>query len=188
MIRLLGNVLLWVGIAGGTISLFANLLTPLDMADWAWSIVQAWQDATPGLWSAPVARVVEIPNSLVPALNVGAFLLLTAIGVRVLDGRRIERAVLSIKSHQLVSAGAALVTIGYIVVAAPSQSANSGAAPADGPLIVFLAAASASFSPAIVGPGNLIKRRWLMLAGVGILIALNEATKVAIALTGSAAS
>src|SRR5262245_59621788 len=44
MVKLLGIVLLWSGIIAGAISLFASLLTPLDMADWAWTIVQCWQD------------------------------------------------------------------------------------------------------------------------------------------------
>jgi hypothetical protein len=71
------------------------------------------------------------------------------------------------------SAGVVLLTVGYMVVAAPSQATSSGGAQADRPLVVFLAAAAASFSPAIAGPGDLIRRLWFMLAGVGILIALN---------------
>jgi hypothetical protein len=44
-------------------------------------------------------------------------------------------------------------------------------------LAIFLAAAAASFSPVIVGRGNLIKRLWFILAVVVIPMVLNELTK-----------
>jgi hypothetical protein len=36
---LFGLALIAIGVATGSISLFANLLTPPHMADWAWSLV-----------------------------------------------------------------------------------------------------------------------------------------------------
>lgn len=45
-----GLTLMWLGIVGAAITLFANLLAPLDMADWAWWIVQIWQEATQEGW------------------------------------------------------------------------------------------------------------------------------------------
>ena len=81
-----GLALTWIGIAGGSITLFANLLAPPDMADWAWSLVAPWQEWTPEFWDWFAARLgLALPSSLVAPLNVAAALLLTAIGVRVCD-------------------------------------------------------------------------------------------------------
>lgn len=176
--KIAGLTLMWLGMVGAVITLFANLLAPLDMADWAWWIVGNWQESTPAFWDLPAARVgLEVPSLLVPPLNVAAFLVLTAIGVRMRDHSSQKPALVNAPSYHLVGGIVVLFAIGYIVVSGPSQSSGTGGTPADVPLVIFLAAAAASFSP-IAGRGNLIARLWCILAGLIILLALNEVTKL----------
>lgn len=173
-----GLALMWLGMAGAVITLFANVLAPLDMADWAWWIVGNWQESTPAFWDLPAARIgLEVPSLLVPPLNIAAFLLLTAIGVRMRDHNSRVPAVVNVSSYHLIGGIVVLFTIGHIVVTGPSQSSSTGGAPVDVPLVIFLAAAAASFSP-IAGRGNLIARLWCILAGLIILLALNELTRL----------
>ena len=172
--------LLSLGIIGGALTLFSNLLAPLDMADWAWWIVGHWQEATPAFWDRLAAWTgLEVPSLLVPPLNMAAFLLLTSIGVRIRDDRSEEDvAVLNIPFYHLIGGSAVLLAIGYVIVAGPPQSTSAGDVPVHAPLVIFLAGAAASFSPMLAGGGNLIKRLWFILAGVAVLVALNELTKL----------
>lgn len=179
-----GVALTWIGIAGGTITLFANLLTPPNMADWAWSLVAPWQEWTPEFWDWFAVRLgLVLPSSLVAPLNVATALLFTAIGVRVRDHHERSLMVLSYPFTQLFGAMVAVFAIGYVLLAGQSQPTGAGEAASNAPLLIFLAAAAASFSPAFAGRGNLTKRLWFLLAGLAILFALNELTKVALALT-----
>lgn len=169
--------ILSAGIIGAAITLFGNLLAPLEMADWAWWIVQNWQETTPALWDRIAAWFgLEVASSLVPSLNLAAFVLLTAIGVRVRDHRR-DAAGLRIGFYQIIGGGAALLAIGYILVAAPAYASAAGDVPPEAPLAIFLAAAAASFSPLLAGRGNLIWRLFYVVGGVGVLLALNELTR-----------
>lgn len=61
----------------------------------------------------------------------------------------------------------------------PGERSGAEDVPAATALVVLLAAAAVSFSPPIAGRGNLIKRLWFMLAGVGVLVGLNELSKLA---------
>jgi len=173
-----GVALTWIGIATGSITLFANLLTPPDMADWAWSIVAPWQQWTPEFWDWCAARLgLALPSSLIAPLNVAVALLFTAIGVRVRDNH--ERSViLSYPFTHLFGAMVAVFAIGYVLLAGQSAPSGAGETASNVPLLIFLAAAAASFSSAFAGRGNLAKRLWFMLVALGILFALNELTKV----------
>lgn len=184
-----GQALMWLGIAGAAITLFANLLAPLDMADWVWWIVQNWQDTTLVLWDLLSAWLrVEVPSLLVPPLNTAVLLLLTAIGVRIREHRRQELGVLNYPFYNFVVGMAALVAIGYMALTSQSQSSSGGEVPSSAPLAIFLAGSTISFSPAGAGGGNLIKRLWFILAGVGVLIALNELTKLGLDITAQKVS
>lgn len=172
-----GVTILSAGIIGAAITLFANLLAPLDMADWAWWIVQNWQDAAPALWDRIAAWFgLSVPSLLVPPLNLAAFLLLTSVGVRLRDHRR--STTLNFPFRQFIGGGIVLFAMGYILVAAPAYSASAGEVPPEAPLTIFLAAAAASFSSLLAGRGNLIRRLWYVVGSLGVLLAANELTKL----------
>lgn len=174
-----GLALMWLGIAGAAITLFANLLAPLDMADWAWWIVQNWQEATQTGWDRLGGWMrLEVPSSLVPPLTLGGMLLVTGIGVRMRDGQNVGAASLSFPLLYILGGTAALAAIGFVIVAGAPQSSSAAGATADAPLVIFLAAAAAGFSPVFAGRGNFIKRLWFIVAGVVILLGLNELTKL----------
>lgn len=68
-------IALSVGVVGAALTLFGNLLARLGMADWAWWIVQHWQDTAPTFWDRFAAWFgLDVPSALVPPLNLAAFL------------------------------------------------------------------------------------------------------------------
>lgn len=171
-------VIVWLGITGAAITLFAGLLTPLDMTDWAWWLVQNWQDATPLVWDRlAVLLGTEVPSNLVPPLTMSVFLLTTAVGVGMRARRHQAPIVVGYPILQLGATMAALLAIAYVLLVHPTSSTAVSSMPREAPLAIFLAGAAVSFSPKIVGSGNLTKRLWLILAGVFVLLTLNEATK-----------
>jgi hypothetical protein len=174
-----GVTLTWLGTIGAAITLFAGLLTPLDMADWAWWLVQSWQEATPSLWDRLAAGVgAEIPAALIPSLTMSVFLIMIGLGVGLRQQRSRAQSVVSYPALQLGAAMTALLVIGYALLASsPSASLGTGV-PSDAPLAVFLAGATVSFSPPIAGSGNLTTRLWLVLVATALLLALNELTKI----------
>lgn len=131
---------------------------------------------------------LEVPSALVPALTLAGMLLVTGIGVRMRDQHGSGAAILSFPLLYVLGGAAVLGVIGYIIGADASPSGSARGAPGDASLAIFLAAAAASFSPVIVGRGNLIKRLWFMLAVVVILMVLNELTKMGAELVGGAGS
>lgn len=177
-----GLTILTAGITGAAITLFANLLAPLDMADWAWWLVQNWQDATPLVWDRMAAWLgAEMPSVLVPPLTMAVFLVTTAVGVG-MRARRIQAPdEMDYPTLQLSAAMAALLVIGYLLLHPASASAVSGM-PSEAPLAIFLAGAAISFSPIAAGRGNLTIKLWLVLLGTGMLLAVNELTKLAMSM------
>ena len=183
-----GLALTWFGVGGAAVTLFAGLLAPLDMTDWAWWLVQNWQDASPLVWDGLAAWLgAEVPSVLVPPLTMSAFLLLTGIGVGLRDRTPGAQIVVGYPILQLTGAMAALLIIGYLLLANPASSSMVSNAPSDAPLAIFLAGAAISFSPMIAGSGNLAKRLWLVLLGTGILVVANELTKIILPLLTSQA-
>ena len=181
-----GLAILCLGIMGAAITLFAGVLEPLDMTDWAWWLVQNWQEATPLVWNRLAAwRGGEVPGALVPPLTMSAFLLLTAAGVGMRERRHRTSTVVSCPALQLSGAMVALLVIGYLLLANSASSSGVSSVPTEAPLAIFLAGAAISFSPIVAGGGNLAKRLWFVLLGTGILLALNEATKLALQLSAS---
>lgn len=117
---LIGVALISIGIAAGSMALFANLLTPPDMADWAWSLVGPWQEWTSEFWFWFAARLgLALQSSFVAPLNVAAALLFTAIGVRARDHRQRSVKVLRHPFIQLFGAMVAVFAIGYVLLAGP---------------------------------------------------------------------
>ena len=183
-----GQALTWIGIIGAAVTLFAGLLAPLDMTDWAWWLVQNWQDATPLVWDRLAVWLgAELPPALVPPLTMSAFLLLVGIGVGLRERRHRAQIVLSYPILQLAGAMAALLVIGYLLLSSPVSSNTVSDAPSDARLAIFLAGAAISFSPMIAGSGNLAKRLWLVLLGTGLLVVANEMTKITLQLFTSEA-
>jgi len=175
-----GLAIMWVGIIGAAITLFAGLLSPLDLADWAWWLVQNWQETTPLVWDRPAAWLgAEFPGALVPPLTMSAFLLLTGAGVGISERRHRTQTIVSHPALQLSGAMVALLVMGYMLLVNSASSGGVSSVPTDAPLAIFLAGAAVSFSPTIAGGGNLTKRLWFVIFGTGILLTLNELTKLA---------
>ena len=175
-----GFAVMWLGVTGAAITLFAGLLAPLDMTDWAWWLVQNWQDATPLVWDRLAAWLgAEVPGTLVPPLTMSAFLLLTGAGVGIRERRHRTQTIVTYPALQLSGAMVALLLMGYMLLANSASPSGVSSVPTDAPLAIFLAGAAISFSPMLAGAGNLAKRLWFVLLGTGILLALNEATKFA---------
>lgn len=173
-------VIVWLGITGAAITLFAGLLTPLDMADWAWWLVQNWQDATPLVWDRLAALLgTEMPSDLVPPLTMSVFLLTTAVGVGMRARLHHAPIVVSYPILQLSAAMAALLAMAYVLLVHPASSSAVSSVPREAPLAIFLAGAAISFSPIAAGRGNLTTHLWFVLFGTGILLALNELMKLA---------
>lgn len=169
-------------------TLFANVLAPPDMADWAWSLVAPWQEWTPEFWAWFAARLgLALPSSLVAPLNVAVALLFTAIGVGVRDHHQSSARVVSYPFAQFSAAMVAVFAIGYFALTGQSQAGGAAEGTGNLALLIFLAAAAASFSPAFAGRGDLTRRLWFMLSVLGIFYALNELTKVALAASPPAA-
>ena len=178
-----GLAAMWVGIAGAAITLFANLLAPLDMADWAWWLVGNWQEATPLVWNGLAALwSMEVPFALVPPLTMSACLVLIGIGVGLQDRRHGAFATVGRPLLQLIATAVALLTMAYILLAAPIVASTDSSMPENAQLAVFLAGATISFSPIAARGGNLTKRLWYVLFGTGVLITVNELTKMAVLL------
>ncbi|MBX9589269.1 MAG: hypothetical protein K2X43_08190 [Hyphomonadaceae bacterium] len=169
----------WFGIAGAATTLFASLLSPLELTDWAWWLVQSWQGATSSAWHR-LADVlgVEIPSALMPPLTMSTLLLLTGIGVGRRENSHQPQTAVSYPILQLSGAIAALLAIGHILCTNPVGSNPVASVSTGAPWAILLAGAAVSFSPMIAGGGNLAKRLWFVLIATCILFTLNELTKL----------
>lgn len=173
-------VIVWLGITGAAITLFAGLLAPLDMADWAWWLVQNWQDATPLMWDRVASWLgTEMPSVLVPPLTMAVFLVTTAVGVGMRARRHQAPIAVDYPTLQLSAAMAALLAMGYLLLLHPASTGAVSSVPNEATLAIFLAGAAVSFSPIAAGRGNLTITLWFVLLGTGVLLAVNELTKLA---------
>jgi hypothetical protein len=76
------QLLSWIGIIGGAITLFANLHTVLGLADWARVLVQRWHEITTAFWSFLLAWMgFKIPTEIVPLLSFLLFATILVIGI-----------------------------------------------------------------------------------------------------------
>ncbi len=175
--RITGIALTALGISGAAVTLFANLFAPLDMADWAWGLVENWQDLTPAFWQLFAAPLRwEVSSSLVAPLNMAALLMLTAVGVRMMTPQ--HGVELAYPVYQLIGGVFVLSAIAYMTLTSQSQASEQPGLPTEAPLAVFLAGSAASFSSPLIGGGNLIKRLWMIVAALLALAAANEMTKL----------
>ena len=83
------QVLTWVGIVGGAVTLFANLREVLNLADWARWLVTNWHQLTVAFWRIAFGWTgIRITAPWATALSFTAFALLTALAAR----RSMERS------------------------------------------------------------------------------------------------
>lgn len=171
---ILPRAVFWLGVGGLIVSLFANLRSPLAMADSVWWFVEKWQDMTQTAWQMFLTTLgLEATPELFSALNVAVFFLVTAAGVRLRDDRTDPFQPIRRPGFVLLAAGAALSTIAYIaLIASPLPLADRSASNSV-PTLIFLGASAVSFFP-IAGKANLTKALWLTLSGLLTVVAINE--------------
>lgn len=75
------QILTWVGIVGGSITIFTNLRGILQLADWARWLVTHWHEWMQTLWTGLFGWLgIHIPPLLVPALSFATFAAMLVIG------------------------------------------------------------------------------------------------------------
>jgi hypothetical protein len=83
------QLLTWVGIVGGAITLFANLRGVLDLADWAQWLATTWRTYTTAFWQTLFGWLgIKVPNEFASLLTFIAFGIGTAIGAHGYQWRR----------------------------------------------------------------------------------------------------
>ena len=80
------QVLTWVGIVGGAITLFANLQGFLLLAGWVQTLVSHWHEISIRFWQWVLGWIgIKVPVGFVPYFSFALFGLLTAFGARRFD-------------------------------------------------------------------------------------------------------
>ncbi len=75
------EVLAWVGVIGGAITLFTNLRGIIDLADWVRFLVAHWLAWTHALWQWPLAFIgISLTKAWVPVLNFLVFASMMVVG------------------------------------------------------------------------------------------------------------
>jgi hypothetical protein len=75
--------LTWIGMVGGTITLFTNIRGIFDLADWARWVVTHWHLWSHHVWSYLFGWLrISIPERIVPLLSFASFTLMLVIGTR----------------------------------------------------------------------------------------------------------
>jgi hypothetical protein len=75
------EVLTWVGIVGGALTLFTNLGSVLKLADWARVLVEHWKEWTQAFWVWAFGWLgIHVPPEWTPMLSFLLFWLLLTIG------------------------------------------------------------------------------------------------------------
>jgi hypothetical protein len=113
------QLLTWVGIVGGAISLFTNLRGVLTLADWARWIVQHWHDWSQALWVMLFGWIgVHIPVELAPTLSFVLFMSLLLAGTMLRSKAAVSRAMLAglAKRIGLYSIGAIVLVVAYAMI------------------------------------------------------------------------
>lgn len=88
MLRIISTSFLpWLGIVGGSISIFSNLQSVIELAGWARYFVERWHAATGTIWKFAFSWLdVELPDAVVPLLNFTLFLAIVIASVRYWSG------------------------------------------------------------------------------------------------------
>ncbi len=114
------QLLTWVGIVGGALTLFSGFGALLQLASWAQWLVSHWQALSFGFWRTVGALVgVSVSQAWVPLLSLLAFVLSVAIGQRLaLAARGKEAGLLMATSSKRVAqiAFAASLSMGVSIV------------------------------------------------------------------------
>jgi hypothetical protein len=75
------QLLTWVGIVGGAVTIFSNLRGLLSLANWARWLVTHWQDLIQGFWTALFGWMgLRIPPLLIPMLSFAVFVAMIIVG------------------------------------------------------------------------------------------------------------
>jgi hypothetical protein len=83
------QVLTWIGIVGGAITLFASLSTILNLADWARALIEQWQALNQMFWGLVFGLInVKISEEVVPVISITALVVLLGVGVIVSERTR----------------------------------------------------------------------------------------------------
>lgn len=77
------QVLTWVGILGGAVTLFANMQGVLNLSEWARWFTTHWHDLAVGFWQTLGSLIgIKPPGGIALMLSFLCFCLLTALGAR----------------------------------------------------------------------------------------------------------
>jgi hypothetical protein len=77
-----GQLLTWIGIVGGAITLFTNLKEVLALADWAVLLVTYWHNWTATFWSLLFSWIgIKIPLVISPMLSFALFSAMLVLGI-----------------------------------------------------------------------------------------------------------
>jgi hypothetical protein len=95
------QILTWMAIAGGAITLFTSLRSIFDLADWARWLVTHWHLWTRQVWSYLFRWLgISIPERIVPLLSFAVFALMLVIGtiLNIADDRKNGRRVKAVEN------------------------------------------------------------------------------------------
>jgi hypothetical protein len=76
------QLLTWIGIVGGAVTIFSNLRGLLSLATWARWLVTHWQDLIQAFWATLFGWVgLRMPPLLIPMLSFAVFVAMIIVGV-----------------------------------------------------------------------------------------------------------
>ena len=76
------QVLIWIGIGGTVITVFAGVSVILDLADWAKELVRHWHEWTQVFWGWVFSLVkIKVPKVLAPIISFTVFTAMLVAGV-----------------------------------------------------------------------------------------------------------
>jgi hypothetical protein len=77
------QILTWMGIVGGSITLFSSLRGLFDLADWVRWLVTQWHFWSRYVWTLLLERLgLHVSERIVPLLSFALFIVIIAVGVR----------------------------------------------------------------------------------------------------------
>jgi hypothetical protein len=83
------QIVTWIGILGGSITLFAHLHSIVDLADWAKKLVDHWHEWNQMAWGWVFSLVnLRVPTEFVPLISFIMFTAMVVVGVNLSLSRR----------------------------------------------------------------------------------------------------
>jgi TIR domain len=94
------QVLTWIGIIGSSITLFANLNSVLDMADWARELVDHWHDWAQVFceWAFSLFGF-KVPKEVTPVISFAVFATMLVVGVNLSYRRATNKSATARPDH-----------------------------------------------------------------------------------------